>query len=181
MGGEFQSGAALFDLDALDQDSVEAASAAQEAEIVRVQLLPDHADAMVRYPLVIQEFDTSDAPLEVKAVDFLRSQAINVAIQLQSDPAEVSEESVGFAARFFGTPEADHEAIVTVFDRYHDYALALSWAVTYNRTIAQAREEIAATRPHFHVDYGLTEREPDPFRGLFGINFKVEGDDDWEE
>lgn len=171
MSGEYQPTPALFDLDALDQDSFEAARDAQDAEFQRITTLPDHAEAIESHALLIQELDTSDASLEDKAANFLRTQAIEIAIKLDTEPDTVADESVGFAARFFAASDASRETVAAAFDRYHDYVLALSWAVTYNRTIAQARQEIAATRPHFRVDYGLIARRPDPFRSLDTIDW----------
>lgn len=175
MSGEYQSQPTLFDLDRLDQDSIDAAREAQEQELERIRTLPDHAQAMVQDAALIQELDTSDSPLEDKAVSFLRMLAIETASKLELEPAAVPAEAVEFATRFFAAPEASREAVLTAYDHYHDYALALSWAVTYNRTIAQAREDIAATRPHFQVDYGLTERKPDPFRSLDSIDWPDDG------
>lgn len=167
-------------MDVLDQNSVEAAQAAQAAEDQRVRELPDHQFAIDHYPHIIQELNTDDAPLEDKAVDFLRNQAIEIAIKLQMKPDEVSEESINFAARFYGTSDASRESIIAAFDRYHDFAMTLGWAVTYNQTIAEALKNIAATRPLLRPDPNLIEKKPDPFRSLWDIDFRVEGDDDWD-
>lgn len=171
MSGEYQSHPTLFDLDRLDQDSIDAAREAQYEELERIRALPDHAQVIAQNAALIQELDTSDAPIEDKAVVFLRMLAIETASKLELQPGAVPVESVEFAARFFVAPETSRDAVLAAFDRYHNYALALSWAVTYNRTIAQAREDIAETRPHFQVDYGLTERKPDPFRSLDSIEW----------
>lgn len=188
MSGEYESKPpTLFDLDALDQNSTEAAEIAEAAEFERVQMLPDYAEAMTRYSYLIQELNTDDVPFEFKAVNFLTEQAIDTVVKMRTDPTPVPEESMDFASRFFGASDTTRDAILAAHARYIDYSQVLAWAVTNSLTVAQAREAIAELRsrpkPQFIVDPDLKEiplRGDDPFQNAFGeIDFKVEGDDDW--
>lgn len=188
MSGEFKPEPALFDLDTLDQNSVEAARIAQEAEYRRVQSSPDHAEAMARYAHLIQELDTSRVPLELKTVDFLQGRAIDIATRLQTDPSAVPEESAGLAARFFGASDTSSGAIIAAFHKYDAYFYTLSWAVGNGMTVAQAREALAELQaqpePRFAIDPNLRERplrSDDPFRAAFQYDdFKID-DTDQEE
>jgi len=188
MSGEYEPNSSLFDLDALDQDSLDAALIAQDAEIRRVQSLPDYPEAMARYTSLIQEHDTSELPIELKAVGFLEQRAIEIAAKLLTEPTAVPSGPLGYATRFFGVSDTSNEAILEAFHRYSNYFYTVSWAAGNGVTVAQARKTIdefkALPKPNFAVDPNLKERplrSDDPFRAAFQYDdFKIEDTDQRE-
>lgn len=185
MSGENEPSARLFDLDALDQDSEYAARAALEAEYQRIAALPDHAVALAYNTPLIQELDTRDLPLELKAADYLSQQALEIAVKVHEDPASIAERSLEFAARFYGTSDTNNETIWAAFQTYNGYLYTLYWASGNGTTIGQARQTIeefrAQPKPKFVVNPNLKERplrSADPFQAAFeNDDFQILDDD----
>jgi hypothetical protein len=140
MSGELthQANYPQFDLEAIDQRSVEATQQAYTTERQRVAELPEYGNAVENERAQIEKSYPDDGPFEIKVADYLDERAWQVVEIIQEDAPTVADRD--YLTRYLGQPEGTTLVeLSNAYSRRIKYMFVLAGAINNNMTLAEYR------------------------------------------